>query len=214
MFCEKCGNQLNDNERFCSKCGASVSMPSTSGNIPYQQPAITMDSFKSNIKSADGLFIKLLWVTVGLQVLMIILWFVDCIEADGMGIMSRGLSMNDAFEGVEFLSILTVLACIASLVFLFLPMIKGTLQKRRLFAFQIVMAIWCLGWFLIEIIGAADQVKQYGGVVDFTVTFGGWLFVLVCIAQIIICCVMSDRTKKLYAPVYINTPYQPNDNSH
>ncbi|MBQ1239483.1 MAG: zinc-ribbon domain-containing protein, partial [Ruminococcus sp.] len=24
MFCEKCGNQLNDNDKFCQKCGAPV----------------------------------------------------------------------------------------------------------------------------------------------------------------------------------------------
>lgn len=24
MFCEKCGNPVNDNDKFCQKCGAPV----------------------------------------------------------------------------------------------------------------------------------------------------------------------------------------------
>lgn len=37
MFCNKCGNQLNDNETICPKCGAVIEAPETPTNLQNSQ---------------------------------------------------------------------------------------------------------------------------------------------------------------------------------
>lgn len=36
MFCAKCGNQMQDSEKFCSQCGAPVSSNTVPTNLSYQ----------------------------------------------------------------------------------------------------------------------------------------------------------------------------------
>ena len=44
MFCQKCGNQIEDGLRFCGKCGAPVnndvysSTPGSVNNVPVSEP--------------------------------------------------------------------------------------------------------------------------------------------------------------------------------
>lgn len=38
MFCEKCGNKMNEGEKFCEKCGTPVSTPVVNtANAPAQE---------------------------------------------------------------------------------------------------------------------------------------------------------------------------------
>lgn len=40
MFCNKCGNQLEANSKFCPKCGASRNVVEEVGNLVVEQPPI------------------------------------------------------------------------------------------------------------------------------------------------------------------------------
>lgn len=48
MFCKNCGNQINDNSRFCNKCGVPISKSNNNGNTPETiVPTEEGDSFKT-----------------------------------------------------------------------------------------------------------------------------------------------------------------------
>lgn len=53
MFCEKCGNQINENEKFCSKCGAPVNVPqseapeSKTEEVPKEAPEAGQNALKT-----------------------------------------------------------------------------------------------------------------------------------------------------------------------
>ncbi|MFI3202383.1 MAG: leucine-rich repeat protein [Eubacteriales bacterium] len=40
MFCNKCGNQVEENSKFCPKCGASRNVVQEAGNLVVEQPPI------------------------------------------------------------------------------------------------------------------------------------------------------------------------------
>lgn len=190
IVCKNCGNMVKDGENFCEKCGNAVY-----GN---QIPAPTMNSFAQNVNTTGNPILKLLIATGILQVLMLIFWFMDCMEAGALG-YKQGISMHAACKGAEAISVITVIGFIVSLILLVLPIITKNLEKRRRFVFPIIIAAWTLLWFLIQVFGSSAIAEQSGlGLVDVHVAIGGYILAISCIAQIVLCIMMSVKTKQLY----------------
>lgn len=74
MFCTKCGNQLREQDRFCSGCG----VPLTTGAVPPPRPAQQLSRAMSEAKIAgvcagvarytglDVTLVRVLWVVLAL----------------------------------------------------------------------------------------------------------------------------------------------------
>ncbi len=94
MFCKECGNEIEDDAKFCSKCGASTSLKSETKDVDTSAPIIT----------ARPVFIA--WVTM-LSVLPIQLfmtvWAGGFFGGFGMfGIKALGLNLPPWFTFVFF----------------------------------------------------------------------------------------------------------------
>jgi hypothetical protein len=60
MFCIQCGNQLSENERFCSKCGAPAKTvtPDRPPPVPYSPPTPQFADTAAPPFSAPGAYVR------------------------------------------------------------------------------------------------------------------------------------------------------------
>lgn len=189
MFCEKCGNQIREDDHFCVKCGETVKKISPNGNMESAQLSIhTVSDNKLSIMFISALI---------LQTLLVILWFLDCVRLGGAVGSGRSMSIHEAFEGLEVISIITVLLCVISGILLLLPILNKNIYIHRRLIFQKVMVFWCLGVFLIWFFYNLIEISREFSGLGFCLTFGGWLYILDSLALIVVLFAISSKTKKI-----------------
>ena len=66
MFCNKCGNKLEDNQKFCNKCGNQIEVipVSTPVSAPTVQPATPTNSSEKILKTFIGIGIGVFVIVV------------------------------------------------------------------------------------------------------------------------------------------------------
>lgn len=194
MFCGKCGNELKESVQFCGKCGAAIE------NNRQQIMKENHSGVEQSTRiSGTGNISTLLIGISGLSILQLILWYVDMMKVTALYIASMSFSIHDQMEegGVAFLSVITVILCLTSTVLSLLPALQGGLKKRNRMIIQHTAGIWCLGWFLYMVGESNAIAKEAGGLTEVSLTFGGWLYLLVSIALIALAFGTSVKSKTL-----------------
>lgn len=204
MQCKNCGIELNENEKFCGKCGAQVELNAqVISNNDFQSPI-------ANCSQDEGkLVIKFIAVGI-LQLIMLILRFVDFgkyhvsikdLTSDG-GTYSLNKIMGSSAETAIFVILLLI-----SVAFCALPILKNTLNKRRRMVLSKIVSFWNVLIIILGISALADCVssnkesitENYGAEFfsgSWNLTFGGWLNVIITIATIVLLFMISISTKK------------------
>lgn len=205
MFCKNCGTQINDNERFCGSCGTPVEQkeqPIINNNISTPVAAPT---------EVDGSLAITFIVTVVLQLIMLILRFVSFgkyrVAVEDLGISDGGTySLNELMSSSGETTIFVILI-LASIILCILPIIKNTLGKRRRMILSKIVAFWnafTVGmgiWAIADCVASNKESIAYNYGEEFfsgswSLTFGGWLNVIITVAIIIVLFVISKKTKK------------------
>lgn len=65
MFCHKCGNEIKGNDRFCTKCGASVFEAEKAAKHAQHSTPITPDKWWQRL-------LKVVYIIIWLQILWIV----------------------------------------------------------------------------------------------------------------------------------------------
>ena len=122
MFCNKCGNQIADSQKFCSKCGAPVvNLPNApASGVPRMAPQEMRQAAPVGIEFTEikNLFFGLL----GLLLLGMIFIFTPTFKIDGILGMSKGFNMFD-FEGIESMRTVSAILYLVSAGLLCVPLL-------------------------------------------------------------------------------------------
>lgn len=198
MFCPKCGNRFNDDERFCGKCGEPIEKANSSDNHPFSK-----NNRSSNKLPLSITMISLYIISVILFVLEAMLWMVsDIITVSGMlnfDLINESFSLSSAFS--DELSVLSVVSLLASAVLCLWAILSGA-SKHRLLVFQKTSIIWCFWWYFIELLNVFDaysfsQADEFANIVKIRLTGAGWLMLFVSVGLCALLFVISAKSKKL-----------------
>ena len=193
MFCGKCGTEIKTDVKFCPQCGAPVQAANTQptgqeqqpppGNWTPQRPAAPQQSFRPAAFHPAGLQsgnLSLPHIGIAvLNILVLVLWFCETYAASAMG-FSQGASLGAIFgEELPGMNIITVAFCLVAAVLSVVSLLR---KKSGRPIFQLIAWIWCLGIFLLAFFLTANEAGKYGQLVGVSLTFGGWIYLLACIA--------------------------------
>lgn len=196
-FCSKCGNALQETERFCAKCGAPVDTapynPVAEAPVqPAAQPVVAAPAKANNL----GVFYL---ATLGLQVLQLILWFCKTFQASAMG-MSHSVSTHEAFvsDDMGFISTVAIILSIVGLLVTALPVVMKTTSKRNALVIPKITILWSTVWFIIYWAALSSRASDYSSFgMSAGPTFAGVLFLIVSLAVIVMLFKISATAKKL-----------------
>lgn len=85
MFCKKCGNQLNDDEKYCSKCGTPVD--GVSAGQEKKQKSVAAPQPKTKLGISVGLLAAIAYFSgllggIGLLAILVIVGYAFLAESD------------------------------------------------------------------------------------------------------------------------------------
>lgn len=212
MFCNRCGNQLQQTQRFCPKCGNPNENfnPNVSAAPQQQYYAAPAVAPATGLLGAYGITNKML-IAAG-QILLflfqIIFWFCETLQItmsyDGEK-ESAGLSIKEWFleedVGLEtsafttlsvivlvVLMILAVVRLLKPVIAAYVPVVNSLPVNGTLFVATIVFELWYLAWnglFFIYMIMTADDLSVFGLKCTAGPTFAGVLAFIVFVATIV-----------------------------
>lgn len=208
MFCQNCGTQISDNERFCGKCGTPVEQVATQVNKSTPNLNATSNT------PIDGSLAMMFITSAVLFFVQIILWFVDfgkySMTVDDLGIERSGAYSIHYLMGSTAFSVIMVIIMIVCIGLCLLPIIKNTLGQRRRMIFQKIVVFVNAFWFVMSIFSLSDYISSneanfesqlgsgyFSG--SWGLTFGGWLNVIVLVGTLILLFKISSKTKKVAA---------------
>lgn len=135
MFCGKCGNQLNDGVKFCTKCGASVGNVQTPPTQPvFQQQVNTQPQYyqqpvdNTTKMSAWGYFVSAMkkYVVFNGRARRAEFWFFTLFYT----IFSFVAGFIDGFTGLMITESYGILSVLLTLAF-FLPGLSVTVRRMH-----------------------------------------------------------------------------------
>ena len=205
MFCQNCGTQINDNERFCGKCGTPVEQVGTQVNKSTPNLNATSNT------PIDGSLAMMFIAATVLQLIMLILRFVSFgkyrVAVEDLGISDGGTYSINELMGSSGETAIFVILILISIVLCILPIVKNSLGKRRRMVLSKITVFWnafTLGmgiWALADVVARnKESIAHNYGEEFFTgswsLTFGGWLDVIITLVTIVLLFVISKKTKK------------------
>lgn len=136
MFCEKCGNQLQNTDVFCEKCGTPVQNNTGQGII-------------NNIK--NDFLSKLLLASGIIFFMQVILWFVGFVKVTDRKYSDFGeaYSMHSMFAKYEGITYVVVVLLILSAILCLKPVLKNLTNKYFRVVFQKIILILYTIWYTI-----------------------------------------------------------------
>lgn len=170
MYCKNCGNQLKDNAKFCTKCGAAVS-----NTVPTPRPEIYRAAAKANGSRSflDGPANPALaqtiahFVLAGLLLMLIGFWFLPLVKYQKLWgewfTVTKGL-YNTSLAPVS--TVVTILLNLAAAGLLAAGLIskKRSLQKTGRILSLVAVARYAL--YLILFAALADHKLRFGFFLD------------------------------------------------
>lgn len=136
MVCPNCKHELNPQARVCPTCGTPVP------GAP-QIPVVAVDPLRyADTQAAKKLSFVTGWrvfsviltiLAMAANVALAVLWFVDCIPitANRSGSALTLISMHEICrQFAPYLTVILICLCVASVIFLILPLLKSLSQKR------------------------------------------------------------------------------------
>ncbi len=200
--CSKCSLEVPEGTRFCPNCGNSIdaipapvqmvqAVPVSFGTSPVQKPAINTTQANNKFEALGNL--KYLYATavVALVLLGILPLFVEFYDVSAIGdLISDGLGV---YGGDPLFGFVGVLVFVGAAAYLAMPMFTERILKPGSFTLGIVAKALLA---LIIVAGASEgssQAEGYAGLVSFSITFGGWMIILIGIAGFVadIVCIRS-----------------------
>lgn len=192
-ICPACKKENANNAKFCTGCGTRL-VPETE-----QKDRIYAES-SSRIMVAEKATVteKMLIAAAVLQILMAFLWFVDVLEIEGFGVISRGYSVHTSFGEYRIASYITVILCLAAVGLTLSSLMNFDSAKRYRMLFQIVITSWCFLMFFALVSGGLMEISSngYGELVSLKFKLGGWLYSIDIIALLVILIKINLKTKK------------------
>ena len=238
MFCGKCGNELRNGETFCPRCGTNVGVNAGANFTPNANPnggqyanpnggqyaapnggqngsiinTAALNSFKNNfISGAQNLGKNkvLVFITMGALLLSMILAMIPTYKAT----ILFGSITASMFQGSAFLRVLFILAYLASIVFLCIPLLFQKQWNFKYFLAGEITTIAAVGWSLLGLISASSG--EYSEYAKISYSAGGWMFLIVTVATAVLCFkTCFDIKKSTVNPIQPNfaqpNPVQPN----
>ena len=200
MFCKKCGNQLDENSKFCNVCGTSVDDLKDT----YSEESEPNFHSINNLNIANEFFsplgnnnnVKLFISALVLLVLNPILSLFDSIKVSenltGYKMISEKISVFDFLfdlakdlSFIYFLIVIGILGIVCAGYFMLLPLIKKTsYQKKNFTALKIMSVIALLFIILFYILVFSTAKKEV--YVNVGLTFTGWLLLIDSIALVLV----------------------------
>ncbi len=176
MFCNKCGNEIKENDLFCTKCGARVGLNGSSANAP-------IDNVR--IKSLETNTILSIISNAVLLILSLVFSMTDVFNVNGILGVSEGMSMFQDMIGTGIFFGFAYLLSAAALV---IPWILKKNWHHRLFLPAIIVTILSLIWFLFVLLIGAIEVSSsdLGSLAEFALSATGWLYIVSTITSLII----------------------------
>lgn len=206
MFCKNCGAEIKNNGKFCGQCGTPV------GEV--NQTIVSSENLETSIVSntpIDSSLAVTYIATAVLQFIMLIVRFVSFgkyhVDVKDLGIGDGGTYSINELMGSSGETAIFVILLILSIVLCILPIIKNSLNKRRRMILSKIVAFWntfTVGmgiWALADVVASnKESIAHNFGEEHFTgswsLTFGGWLNIIVTLATIVLLFVISKKTKQ------------------
>lgn len=219
-FCGYCGTAMDDNSAFCPGCGTSCAPAQSasygggnqggfnSGNSNFGGVTNTLTA------SAGNNFIFMYVGAIVIQIINIILWFVNTAEVSIKLFgekESQAFSLSEFFDEIlpgfidtdslSFVSWIMVIISIISLVFLVLPILQGKTDKKNLLIAPRIASILEFLMFIATLIAIRIALSDVWGIdanefVKVGGTFGGWVLSLLCVGQNVLLTVLYVKVKE------------------
>lgn len=208
-FCKHCGSQLKGTETFCYNCGAPVpgiASVQTQNHQQYRSYAPPVDNFTASAAGLPSSFFGPLGANKIFFIVTLIIWALNplfCafgkVEASALGGLFSDSATLYHFFGVDEGWIITVpmvisiILVIISVLLMLRPLFKGKAPRPRSLLLAKIMSILAtigfIGFVLIFI-------SEGGKGVDTSLAFGGWMYLLINIATVIMLFMLSGKIKR------------------
>lgn len=198
VICPMCGNAVKSDEKFCSRCGNDM----TKETVAELQHTVNEEKGSGfdiqNMADVKDFPFPLFIASIILQLLLVILWFVKSISINAFGMEAYALSPHMLFaeSDASMVSFITIILCIgASGKTIYTLLYRNSMHRCRM-RFQIGVSVWCLLVELLVLISVISVVHTEGkGLADFTIAIGGWIYLIDCIALVVILIKISKEMK-------------------
>ncbi len=193
MFCINCGQEIADGSNFCTWCGSLQpnGVPTSGNPRPFmvKPPVATYVSLQAKQRN-------LLYVLLGLLFFGMLFTILPTFTVTALAIASKSYTM---FDGVGFLTFLTVLMYLGAAAAILYPMLTKRAWRSLYLLPSKIVSCWTLLWFIIAWIGINDSLKRsaYSDLSSFGPNFAGWLLLLFSVAAVILSFVLSAEIKAL-----------------
>lgn len=192
MYCQNCGKELCDGERFCSKCGTKAGSGSTTPKISVDSQKIreTMAALPGRVRSM-GLGKALYWAGLALLAVSLLMLNKDMFEVTVSFLGTQKMSYS-MFEGAGFVKICFYIGYVAAILWMLRPQLSATWWEEKYFYIAMAMPVVSAVWLLAAKIVAEQKVKDtigYDFVAD-SVKLGynsnAWIFLLISLAAFLV----------------------------
>lgn len=148
-----------------------------------------------NIKS----YRKSLIITLALQALFLILWFVPMVRYSVAAMSYGGTdSFADCFEGASALFAFFLIFHIVAMICVAFPLIRRNLDKHRRFITPKISIFLTTAMWLFTVSSVKDwknEYSDYGAQCSFT--FGGWLLLITMVILVVMPFLLSYQSKAI-----------------
>ena len=190
-FCGNCGAQMSDSAKVCGMCGTPFTSSAKENAAPGNIPASPVKAVGiPGVSAMDGNLTIMYIAEAALFLLLGILSLVKMFRVDSL--LSLTFTIVQLFEDAEFIPVIVIILIFVAAILSAVPIFSA--PKRRRFIFQIVVSAlaFLLVVFTCIIHAASDESAFY----DLSLTFAGWLYMLICIANIVLSVLISKKSQQ------------------
>ena len=196
MFCNKCGNQLNDNAVFCTKCGNRVQAVGAPAQPAQPQQAAITNPLAA--KSAAEIRNYMTYGAAALSLLSLIFWFLVKFEVSAWGMTSSASLYEVFFEYAHttYLTVFVALGYIATIAFAALTTINVELKmlpKAKAAKFAIKSAIATTVLAFLCLFSGSQIANDYTSA---SMNFAGWFVIILSLATVALLIYIAHSAKK------------------
>lgn len=184
MFCKKCGNEMRDDEVFCTKCGEKAEATPTNNN------GFTLNNNSYN--SLKSKFLNMPTIAALITLICGLLALSNVFNISAF-IASAGTDIFTLLD-MKFLKPVIIILYIIALLALIIPIFKENKIKQIHIMPAQISVILTLLLLLLCYFTASSKAEEYGA--NFSFSTSGIFLLLACIVDIIILFRMNFILKK------------------
>lgn len=176
MFCPVCGNRLQENESFCSKCGAKIDASQSSEYVNVGQKILK--NFRNSLKAIQQIRLSYFGGIVLLFIGVFLLGSEKLqISYSRLGIISRSFTM---FEDHDTWRTVFTLGYLAAVIAILLPLFTAKPWCKWNFLPGILIPLAAPAYVLVGLFQTWSKYREYAGAdgLSIALTSNGWIFLL------------------------------------